>query len=140
MSFLLAALSGALMAVQGALNAGLAKFAGLGAATLLVHLIGTAAAFVYVVLSGEMRAARWLGAPWYAYLGGVASIFIICLVAYTIGAIGAANATTAIIVGQVLTALAIDWLGFGGLKEYAFHWRQIFGLALLSVGAKLLLR
>lgn len=79
-------------------------------------------------------------APWYTYLGGVISVFIIYLVAASIPKIGAANATTAIIVGQVTMAVIIDHLGLFGLQADAFTYRQGVGIILLAVGAKLLLR
>jgi len=141
MSFLLAAFSGLLMAVQGSFNAILSKEIGLAETTFLVHLLGAVLAFFYLAFwGGGLAPGRWLGAPWYAYLGGIISLFIIYLVAAQISAIGAANATTAIIVGQVLTAVAIDAMGFGGLKQFAFSWQQPAGLLLLAVGARLLMR
>lgn len=141
MSYLLAALSGLLMAVQGSFNAILSREAGLAETTFIVHIIGTAVAGGYLLFSGTNTAvSKWFNAPWYAYLGGVLSLFIIYLVAAQIASIGAANATTAIIVGQVLTAVVIDWLGFGGLKHFSFSWYQPLGVLLLAIGAKLLMR
>ncbi len=53
--------------------------------------------------------------------------------------LGVASATTAIIVGQVLTALCIDHLGCFGLDKVPFTWTKLLGLALLAAGAWLLL-
>lgn len=141
MSYVLAAFSGLLMAVQGSFNAVLSKDIGLAETTFLVHLIGALAAGAYLLLGGATVAvSRWFEASWYAYSGGLISLFIIYLVAAQISRIGAANATTAIIVGQVLTAIAIDWLGFGGLQKFSFSWYQPLGMVLLAIGAKLLMR
>ncbi len=78
--------------------------------------------------------------PWYVYFGGVIGIFIVYFVAMSIPEAGVSNATTAIIVGQVLTALLIDHLGAFGLEASSFGVQQVMGLFLLAIVAKLLLK
>ena len=136
----LAAVAGLAMAIQGSLNAALSKVIGLFPATLVVHIIGTvltAATVIFHVGSGNL--AKIAAAPWYTYLGGVLNVLIIAGVAVTIPRLGVASATTAIIVGQVLTALCIDHLGCFGLERVPFTWTKLLGLALLAAGAWLLL-
>jgi transporter family-2 protein len=141
-SLLLALLSGVLMAVQGAMNGALGKAIGTWETTFIVHLLGL------VVLSillfgfslGRLSWEEMQTAPWYVYLGGIVGVFIIYLVAVSIPKIGAANATTAIIIGQVGMAVLIDHLGLFGLSSEPFGWKQGVGIAFLAIGAKLLLR
>ena len=136
----LAAVAGLAMAIQGSLNAALSKVIGLFPATLVVHIIGTvltAATVIFHVGGGNL--AKIAAAPWYTYLGGVLNVLIIAGVAVTIPRLGVASATTAIIVGQVLTALCIDHLGCFGLERVPFTWTKLLGLALLAAGAWLLL-
>lgn len=142
LSLLMALLSGILMAVQGALNGALSKVIGTWETTFIVHLIGLILLSIMLVgfSVGRIDTATLSQAPWYTYLGGVISVFIIYLVAASIPKIGAANATTAIIVGQVTMAVIIDHLGLFGLQADAFTYRQGLGIILLAVGAKLLLR
>ena len=139
---ILALISGVLMAVQGSLNSSLSKVIGLWEATFVVHVTGTAvlviALFLLRVGRGDLLALTH--APWYTYLGGLAGVFIIYLVAASIPAVGVANATTAIIVGQVLTAVVIDHFGLFGLDRLSAGWSKAAGLLFLAVGAKLLLR
>jgi transporter family-2 protein len=139
---ILAVVSGILMAVQGSLNAALSKVIGLLEATFIVHITGTIVVLLllFVFKLGKGNLAVISQAPWYAYLGGLAGVFIIYLVAASIPNAGVANATTAIIVGQVLTAVLIDHFGAFGLTRVACSWNQIVGLVLLSIGAKLLLK
>lgn len=141
-SLLLAMVSGVMMAVQGSLNASLSKVIGLVETTFVVHLIGCIilAIMLFVFKFGQGNLSLWQNAPWYSYLGGVISIFIIYLVAASIPNVGVCNATTAIIVGQVLTAVVIDYLGLFGLTKMEFAWQQLLGVALLAIGAKLLLK
>lgn len=142
LAFVLAAASGVMMALQGSLNASLSKVIGLLETTFVVHVIG--AVILAILLFGFKMGKGGLlvmaDAPWYSYLGGVISVFIIYLVAASIPSIGVSNATTAIIVGQVLTAVAIDYFGLFGLEKMQFAWQQIAGIAFLAIGAKLLLR
>ncbi|MDK2856231.1 MAG: bacterial/archaeal transporter family-2 protein [Bacillota bacterium] len=136
-----AATAGLTMAVQGSINAALAKIVGLWEANLIVHVVGTGvvAAVVFLLKQGTSNLARISGAPWYTLLGGVLSALIIYGVALSIPKLGVAAATTAIIVGQVLTALLIDHLGCFGLDKVPFTWTKLAGLILLAAGAWLLL-
>ncbi len=139
---LLALVSGVLMAVQGSVNAALSKAVGLWEATFVVHATGTFVLLVVLFLlkMGRGDLANLSQAPWYSYLGGIISVFIIYLVAASIPSVGVANATTAIIVGQVLTAVIIDHFGIFGLEKIPCSWPQLAGLALLAVGARLLFK
>jgi transporter family-2 protein len=141
-ALLLALISGVLMAIQGSLNAILSKVIGLLEATFVVHLIGTIILVVLLFMTklGKGNLAAFSQAPWYAYLGGLIGVFIIYLVAASIPAVGVCNATTAIIVGQVLTAVIIDHFGGFGLQRVPCNWTQLVGVVLLAVGAKMLLR
>ena len=95
---------------------------------------------VFALKMGNGSITALPSAPWYAYFGGVVGIFIIYLVAASIPAVGVANATTAIIVGQVLTAVIIDHFGAFGLDRIPFGINQLLGLIMLAIGAKLLLK
>jgi len=142
LALLLALISGVLMAVQGSLNAALSKVVGLLETTFIVHVTGTIILVVllFVFRMGKGNLDVLSEAPWYVYLGGVVGVGIIYLVAASIPEVGVANATTAIIIGQVLTAIIIDHFGAFGLEKIAYGWNQIAGLVLLVIGAKLLLK
>ncbi|MEN6324814.1 MAG: DMT family transporter [Syntrophomonas sp.] len=137
----IAALSGAAMALQGTFNAALGKILGVWESTLLVHIIGTITALLIIIGLG-MGIANFNKidtVPWYAFLGGVLNVLIIYAIVRTIPKIGVGNATTAIIVAQILTAVLIDSLGAFGMKKFEFHYIDLLGIALLAAGAKILL-
>ncbi|HHU69168.1 MAG TPA: DMT family transporter [Thermoanaerobacterales bacterium] len=138
---IIAVLAGVAMAFQGALNSALSKIIGLWEATFLVHASATIVLvfIIFLLKMGKGDFALYHKAPWYLYLGGIIGVLITYGVVTSIPKLGAASATTAIIVGQVLTALIIDQLGLFGLKEISFTWMKFLGLILLSVGARLLL-
>ncbi len=137
----IAALSGAAMALQGTFNAALGKILGVWESTLLVHIIGTLTALLIIMGLG-MGIANFNKintVPWYAFLGGVLNVLIIYAIVRTIPKIGVGNATTAIVVAQILTAILIDSSGAFGMKKYEFHYIDLLGIALLAAGAKILL-
>lgn len=138
---LLAAASGAAMALQGTLNSQLSQKTALLSSTLVVHIIGTAVALGAILIwKVPVLQHKWSEVPWHLYLGGILSVVIIALVALTISRIGVCNATTAIIIGQVSLAVIIDHMGFFGVQKIPWNPWQILGLILFASGAKLLIR
>lgn len=137
----IAAISGAAMALQGTFNATLGKILGLWESTLIVHLIGTLVALLIIFVAGMGfgNVGKLSQVPWWAYLGGLLSVIIIYAVARSIPQIGVGNATTAIIVAQISTAILIDSLGIFGMKKLDFQWLDLLGVILFIVGARILL-
>jgi transporter family-2 protein len=139
-SFCIAALAGASMAVQGAVNSILGKKAGSFEASFIVHVIG--AALLGSILAtgashGSLRKA--LSAPWYSFLGGPLSILIIWGVLTSVGKVGISAANTAIVAAQIVTALVLDILGASGQK-FSFGWVKVLGAILFIAGTYLLLK
>jgi transporter family-2 protein len=142
LALLVAASSGLTMAVQGTLNAALGKVIGILEATFVVHLVGLilVSLLLFVFHLGQGSLALLGRAPLYSYLGGVLGVIIVYTVAMSIPKVGVAPATTAIILGQVLTAGLIDHLGLLGMDKLSFNWCRIGGTLLLAGGAWLILR
>lgn len=139
--FVVAAISGVAMAVQGTLNSSLSQKTSLLSATFIVHIIGTLVALGAVLAwRVPILSHNWSSVPWYLYLGGVLSVVIVGLVAVSIPKVGVCNATTAIIIGQVSMAVLIDHFGLFGVSR--LHWNswQLLGIIFFAVGAKLLFR
>lgn len=138
---IIAALAGVAMAIQGTLNSFMSKIIGQLEATFMVHIIGLAV--VAVVLFGfkwgQGHMDKLSQVPWYGYLGGIISVLIIYGVVASMPKVGVANATTAIIVGQVTTALIIDCTGILGFEKCPLTWMKGMGVILLAAGAKLML-
>ncbi|MEW6172493.1 MAG: DMT family transporter [Bacillota bacterium] len=137
---LIAAVAGALMAVQGSVNALLGKITGLVEATFIVHVIGAVFAGLLLLFCRSGGFSRLHHVPWFAWSGGILGVLIIYGVARSIPKVGVAPATTAIVVAQIMTAVAIDHFGFLGMDRLPFNiWRVVGGL-LLGAGAWFLLR
>ncbi|KUO58758.1 MAG: hypothetical protein APF84_10105 [Gracilibacter sp. BRH_c7a] len=138
---ILAAISGAAMALQGTLNSQFSQKTSLLTSTFVVHIIGGIIALIAVLIwKAPIFQLKWSEVPWYLYLGGVLSVLIIALVAFSISKVGVCNATTAIILGQVGIAVIIDHMGLLGVQRIPWSPWQILGLILFASGAKLLIR
>lgn len=136
----IAALSGAAMAFQGTLNAALGKIVGVWESTLIVHVVGTVTSLLVILILGVGFGGlgKMGSAPWYAYLGGLLNVVIIYAVVRSMPQIGVGNATTAIIVAQLITAFCIDCTGAFGMKKIPFQSIDLLGIVLLAVGARIL--
>lgn len=139
--WLLPCLAGMLMAVQGSINGQVSKVIGTLEGNFLMHSVGLAIIFLllFVVGIGDGDWRRLPELPWYGYLSGLINVVIIYGVMVSIPRLGAASATTAIVAGQVATAVLIDWLGLFGLEKTPFSYTQAVGVAVLALGVKLLL-
>jgi len=139
--FLIAAISGIAMAIQGTINSALSQKTSLLSATLVVHILGTLVALIAVLAwRSPLLKYPWVSVPWYLYLGGLLSVLIVGLVAVSIPKVGVCNATTAIIIGQVSMAVLIDHFGWFGVNRLSWTPWQLMGIVLFAAGAKLLFR
>lgn len=142
LALLIAAVAGMFMAVQGSLNAALSKVIGLLETTFVVHLVGLmlVGILLFALDLGDGQLGRFARSPWYTYLGGVLGVLIVYGVVRSIPKVGVAPATTAIILGQVLTATVIDRFGLFGMERLPFTWYKVAGTLLMAGGAWLLLK
>ena len=141
MSFVFAALAGAAMALQGTLNTAAGKVIGTAENTLVVHLIGALTIGVMLLCGlGKGDFSRFFEIPWYGYFGGVLSAVIIFAVIASMDQLGVGNATAVIILFQITAALVIDCFGLFGAEKIPFAWSRLFGVLLLLIGTKLVLR
>lgn len=139
-SLAVAALAGGAMAIQGSLNSVLTKNTGIWPSMLWVHITGTIVVFTLLLVSKAPVSALWHHpAPWPAYLGGLLNVLIIWGVIKSMPVVGVGNATTAIVLLQLITAVLVDNVGFLGLKKIGFCWWNLAGVILMAVGARLML-
>lgn len=135
---IVAALSGLAMTFQGAINAALKERIGVAPMSLIVHLIGLAVSIVAVLaLTGIPRIEELRNAPLYSYLGGLLNVAIIGGVAFAIAKTGATIGISAILIGQLTTAVVLDHFGIFTLERIPFSWIRIAGVLLMLVGMRM---
>lgn len=137
LSFIVAGIAGAAMALQGTFNTAAGKVIGVAENTLLVHLVGAVTIGIVLLLGfGKGDWSKIGEIPFYGYLGGVLSAVIIFGVIFSMSALGVGNATAAIILLQIVTALIVDTFGLFGAEKIPFSWWRIAGVVLLCLGTK----
>lgn len=136
-SFIVAGIAGAAMALQGTFNTAAGKVIGVAENTLLVHLVGAVTIGIVLLLGfGKGDWSKIGEIPFYGYLGGVLSAVIIFGVIFSMSSLGVGNATAAIILLQIVTALIVDTFGLFGAEKIPFSWWRIAGVVLLCLGTK----
>lgn len=140
LSVIVGLLGGIAIGFQNPLASLIGQRLGIIEAAFIIHLGGaTVAAVPLLILRGGQLAA-WRTVPWYALAAGALGVILIGAIAFTIPRIGVA-ATVALVVAAQLTIGA--WLDHYGLLETAARaldvWR-VAGIALLLLGAWLVLR
>jgi len=135
---IIAALSGLAMTFQGAINAALKEKIGVAPMSTTVHLIGLIVSLVAVLIfTGMPKISELREAPLYSYLGGVLNVAIIGGVAYAIAKTGATIGISAILFGQLTTAVLLDHFGIFTLERIPFSWIRIAGVVLMLVGMRM---
>jgi bacterial/archaeal transporter family-2 protein len=137
----LMALTGGLVAMQPAVNAGLGKVTGNIAAALVSFMIGTLVLAVIVGLAGQAGGVgEATSVPWYLLLGGVLGAAYVFTALVTISSIGAGGVAAATITGQLTFSVILDRIGFLGLEETPITFDRVLGVALLLAGTFLIVR
>jgi len=135
------ALTGGLIAMQPAVNAGLGKATGNLAAALVSFAIGTLLLAVIVALAGQSGGVgEAFSVPWYLLLGGVLGAAYVFSALVTVSSIGAGGVAAATITGQLTFSIILDRIGFLGLEEAPITLDRVAGVLLLLAGTFLIVR
>ncbi len=134
--------AGAMIAVQGPINATLGRAVGSPVnAALISFLVGTVA---LALVAGTQRvgASETLlrALPWWAWTGGLCGAVFVTAATYAAPRIGVANMLTLAIASQLLMAVALDHAGALGVPHRAISGGRVVGIALVIVGALLVRR
>ncbi|MBG6239165.1 transporter family-2 protein [Mycetocola sp. CAN_C7] len=138
----LAAICGALAAVQTRLNGTLGATLGDGfvaaaisfGSGLLILTVGLAVVRrgrVGLALVGRALAAREM--PWWTALGGLSGAFLVLSQGITGAVVGVALFSVALVAGQTVSGLVLDRIGFGPHGVVAASWTRVAGAALAII-------
>jgi transporter family-2 protein len=141
-SILIVLLAGAMIALQGPINAMLARGAGTAInASLISFAVGTIA---LAAIAAAQRVAPATGAlralPWWAWLGGLCGAIFVTAVAHAAPRIGVANTLTLAVASQLVMAVVLDATGALGLAQRPVSLGRVAGIALVLTGAWLVRR
>ena len=131
--------AGALVTLQSVLNASLGKRAGSLGSVLAITLVSIVLVGLIILAFPGTASLKDLPGPseWYLYLGGVLGIGIVVAPILLIPRIGATATLTALVVGQLVLAVAVDYFGLLGAPRVPVSLPRLAGVALLILGAAL---
>ena len=131
--------AGAGVATQAPINSRLAAELGDGMTAAAVSvLVGLVALAPLVLLRGALPGAAAIATtPWWAWIGGALGAFYVWMVVLSVPILGVLTAMAAMILGQMVGALALDAAGAFGLAVQPLSWQRL--LAVLLVGAGVVL-
>lgn len=142
--WLMAIVSGALIPVQAASNAALARVIGgnVPFAALTLFVVAALATGVVVVASGRgvPDVAALKEAPWWSYSGGLIVAFYVFTITFLSPRLGVGTAIALVVAGQILSALTIDHFGLMRSLVFTLTPARVLGAALMILGAFIALR
>ena len=137
---LLGLLGGVAVGLQSPIAGAMGQRVGGAASSFIVHVSGAIISGVLLLLLGGEKIGDWRGLSWYMLGAGAFGVVLYLTLSQTFPRLGATAALILIILGQLLTGVAIDHFGlFGGVVRPLDFGRAI-GLLLVVAGAYVVLR
>jgi transporter family-2 protein len=136
--------AGAVLPVQGAINAELNAELGaaiaVGAFSFLVATVAMALALGSILATGapRPRLEPLRGVPWWGWLGGLCGATYVTSVFLLIPEIGAAPVVVLTVAGQQVASVAVDRYGLLRLPRRTISPRRLTGVAVLLAGVALI--
>ena len=122
--------------ILAALNASLGARVGspVAAATIL-FLVALCSVVVVLFLSGDQGLIRTtLHQPKYLFLAGVLVAFYVLSITYVAPKFGVGNAVFFVLMGQLISAAAIDHFGLFGARQIPLSTLRAAGIAVMAAG------
>jgi transporter family-2 protein len=132
MYYLLSLFSGLLISVMIYFNGILALHYGIYTSTLYIHLSGFVLITAIVLITRARPFAK--RHAWYLYLGGMLGVLTIVFNNVAFGRISVSALLALVLLGQTVSGLAIDQVGWIGMPRHPFNKRRIIGLLLTIAG------
>jgi transporter family-2 protein len=127
---------GIAVAMQAPINGRLS--AGLGdsmAAAAVSFAVGLGALVAMSLVRGAVPSAeRIASVPWWAWTGGLLGAFYVWSALWSVAKLGVVTLISALILGQMAAALAIDAIGAFGVPGRAVSAQRIAAVALVAAG------
>ena len=128
-------LAGVGIPLLAALNAALGTRLGSpAAAALVLFLVAFSAAAIVFVATGAHGLGRLAAAPKHLLLAGVLIAFYVLSITYIAPHFGVGNAVFFVLLGQLISAAAIDHFGLFGAQATALGPARLGGIALMAAG------
>lgn len=137
---LMMACGGIAVAAQPSINARLAQRVGSYESSLISFAIGTLGMLAVVLVAGRGNLRGLYTAQWWELTGGLLGAFFVTMTIIAVPKLGTTAVMTMIIAGQLITGVLLDHYGAFGLRQIAVTPLRGLGIALLCLGAALVVR
>ena len=118
-----------------ALNAALGRIMGSpAAAAAILFSVALVIAGVATLVTGPQALAKAAEAPKHLFLGGVLVAFYVLSITYIAPSFGVGNAVFFVLIGQLISAAAIDQFGLFGAQISPLTLTRAGGIALMGIG------
>ena len=133
----LSLLAGAAVPLQAASNARLGVTLGHPFWATVISLLVSSVAIALVMLIVKVprpNLGALLSGPWWIWLGGLAGVFYITVALISVPRLGALNFIMAVVLGQLIISLVIDYFALLGLPKNTPGLQKILGVSVVLAG------
>lgn len=128
-------LAGLGIPVLAALNAALGRHMGSpAAAALILFMVALGATALVTLVTGPRALMQAAGAPRHLFLAGALVAFYVLSITYVAPRFGVGNAVFFVLLGQLVSAAAIDHFGLFGAQISPLSLTRAGGIALMGLG------
>ncbi len=131
---------GAVLPMQAAINARLAKSAGSPVmAAFISFAVGTMALMLFLIIAGQFQ-FKFIssGGPWWIWTGGLLGTFFVAGIVVLLPRLGVVLSFSLVLAGQMFIAILFDQYGWLGVAVKEISAGKIIGALLLIAGVVLI--
>jgi bacterial/archaeal transporter family-2 protein len=131
---------GAILPMQAAINARLAKTAGSPVmAAFISFAVGTLALMIFLIITGQFH-FRFVSSSssWWIWTGGLLGTFFVAGIVILLPRLGVTLSFSLVLAGQMFAAILFDQFGWLGVAVREISMGKIIGSVLLIVGVILI--
>lgn len=128
--------------IMATLNAGLGgKLQSPALAASILFFVGMVVSIGYLLIfEGVPSTLIPPDTPFYFYLGGLFVVFYVLGITWVAPKFGIGNAVSFVLLGQLISMMAIDHFGLMGVPQTSITVQRVFGLVFMVTGVFLVVR
>lgn len=138
--FAVGLLGGVAVGLQSPIAGAISQRVGGTASSFVIHVSGAILSGVLLLLRGGEQIGQWRSLSWYMLGSGSFGVVLYLTLSYTLPRVGATTAVLCVIVGQLVTGIAIDTFGLFAVAQRPLDASRLLGLLVVIVGAYFIVR
>jgi bacterial/archaeal transporter family-2 protein len=139
-TFVVGLIGGVAVGVQSPIAGAMSQRVGGAASSLIVHFSGAVFSAILLFARHGEAIGEWRGLPWYMLGSGIFGLVLYLTLTHTLPRLGAAAASTLIIVGQLFITMLIDHFGWLDVPVRPIDPSRLLAAFLLLLGGYLMVR